>query len=91
MKNDKKKPTPKPKNQHVKINSKLIENEEWLTTEQVIEHLNISRSTLSRMRKKKQILFVKIGSSPMYPKSLLNKMLQLRSLRNYNREDPNTI
>lgn len=90
MKKGKKQSKPTPVHQHVKIDAKLIKDEEWLTTEQVLEYLNISRSTLSRLRKKHQILSVKIGSSPMFPKSLMNKMLLLKGIRKINGKNPNT-
>jgi excisionase family DNA binding protein len=81
-----KKPKPTPVNKDVKIDAKLIKNEEWLTTEEMLKHLNISRSTLYRLRKKHQIIAVKIGSSPMFPKNLLNKILILKSISNLEEE-----
>ncbi|WP_026777776.1 helix-turn-helix domain-containing protein [Polaribacter sp. Hel_I_88] len=86
MKKKKKQPKPTSIYKDVKIDAKLIKNEEWLTTEEVLKHLNISRSTLFRLRKTHQIIDVKIGCSPMFPKSLLNKMLLLKSIRNFNKE-----
>lgn len=90
MKNEKKQPKPTPVNKHVKLDAELIKNEEWLTTQQVLIHLKISRSTLYRMRKNQQIIGVKIGSSPMFPKSLINKTFLLRGLNNFYGDDSNT-
>lgn len=86
MKKKNKQPKPTPENKDVKIDANLIENEVWLTTEEVLEHLNISRSTLYRLRKRHQIIAVKIGSSPMFPKRLLNKILLVKSISNFKEE-----
>jgi len=83
MKNEKKqKPTPKNQNNHVKIGNKLLKNEVWLTSEEAMVHLNISKSTLYRMRKKKNIPSFKLGGIPMYPKYLLNRIFLNKSLNN---------
>jgi hypothetical protein len=63
----------------------LLENEVWLTTEKVIEHLKVSRSTLYRLRKKHNIPNFKLGHSPMYPKHLLNKLFMRKALGNINK------
>ena len=55
-------------------NAKLLKNEEWLTTEEVMDHLNISRSTLYRLRKQQHLPSFKLGRIPMYPKHLLNQL-----------------
>lgn len=52
----------------------LLENEVWLTTEEAMVHLNVSRSTMYRLRKQHNIPSFKLGHSPMYPKHLLNKL-----------------
>jgi excisionase family DNA binding protein len=83
MKNEKKhKPTLQ--NNHVEFDLSLLKNEIWLTTEEVMAHLNVSRSTMYRLRKQHNIPSIKIGHSPMYPRQLLNKLLIRKALSNVN-------
>jgi excisionase family DNA binding protein len=81
MKNEKKDP-PLLQNNHVEFEAHLLENEVWLTTEEVMVHLNVSRSTMYRLRKKRNIPNFKLGHSPMYPKHLLNKLFMHKALGN---------
>ena len=67
MKNEKKN-LPVKEHTHLKFEAHLLENEIWLTTEEIMEHLNVSRSTIYRLRKKHNIPNFKLGHSPMYPK-----------------------
>lgn len=67
---------------HLEFNDQLVLKEEWLTTEEVMVHLNVSRSTMYRLRKKNDIPSTKIGHSPMYPRCLINQFLINRSLSN---------
>ena len=84
MKNEKKhKPTLQ--NNHVEFDLSLLKNEIWLTTEEAMILLNISRSTIYRLRKKQNIPNVKLGHSPLYPKHLLNKMFMNKALDNLNK------
>ncbi len=73
-------------NPHVEFDARLLENETWLTTEDVIEHLNVSRSTLYRLRKKHNIPSFKLGNIPMYPKHLLNKLFMHKALGNVSKK-----
>lgn len=83
MKKEKKyKPTLE--NTHLEFDAHLLENEIWLTTEEAMEHLNVSRSTMYRLRKQHNIPSTKIGHSPMYPRQLLNKLLIRKALSNVN-------
>jgi hypothetical protein len=77
-----KKHLPVPENKHLEFDHHLLENEVWLTTEEAMIHLNVSRSTMYRLRKKKLIPSFKLGHSPMYPKHLLNKLFMHRALQN---------
>ena len=84
MKNEKKhKPTLQ--NNHVEFDLSLLKNEVWLTTEEVMAYLNVSRSTMYRLRKKHNIPNFKLGHIPIYPKYLLNKMFMGKALRNVNK------
>ena len=67
---------------HFEFNDHLVQKEEWLTTEEAMVHLNVSRSTMYRLRKKQNIPSTKIGHSPMYPKCLLNTFLINRAIGN---------
>jgi len=81
MKTQKKK-LPTPQNTHLEFDAHLLENEVWLTTEEAMKHLNVSRSTIYRLRKQHSIPNFKLGHSPMYPKCLLNKLLMHRAISN---------
>ena len=68
-----KKNKPALQNTHLEFDPHLLENEVWLTTEQAMTHLNVSRSTMYRLRKQHNIPSFKLGHIPIYPKFLLNK------------------
>ena len=79
----KEKPTkPVVQNPHVDFDARLFENEVWLTIEKITAHLNISRSTLYRLRKKHNIPSFMLGGSPIFPKHLLNKMFLRKAMGN---------
>ncbi|MFD2528472.1 MULTISPECIES: helix-turn-helix domain-containing protein [Polaribacter] len=77
-----KKQQPAVQNKHLAYDAHLLENEVWLTTEQAMAHLNVSRSTMYRLRKQHNIPSFKLGHSPMYPKHLLNKLFINKALGN---------
>jgi excisionase family DNA binding protein len=77
-----KKNQPVQKKIHLEFDIRLLENEIWLTTEETMVHLSISRSTIYRLRKQKSIPNLKIGNSNIYPKHLLNKLFIQRAIRN---------
>lgn len=54
-------------------------DERYLTTEQVITHLHISRRTLQNYRDKGIILYTSVGGTLLYPESKINEVLE----RNY--------
>ncbi|PQB06815.1 hypothetical protein BST83_06345 [Polaribacter filamentus] len=54
-------------------------------------YLNVSRSTMYRLRKKQHIPSTKIGHSPMYPKCLLNTFLINRAIRNVKEDTANRL
>ncbi|NRR92833.1 helix-turn-helix domain-containing protein [Winogradskyella undariae] len=73
---------PVQQNFHIELEAHLLENEIWLTTEEAMAYLKISRSTIYRLRKQQSIPNFKLGHSPMYPKHLLTKILMQRVIRN---------
>ena len=83
----------KPVNQnpHLEFDAHLLENEEWLTTEQAMIHLNVSRSTMYRLRKQHNVPNFKLGRSPMYQKKLLNKLFIRKSLRNVKQKETSSL
>mgnify|MGYP003636549923 CR=1 FL=1 len=74
-------------NPQVEFDARLFENEVWLTTEEVMTHLNVSRSTMYRLRKKHNIPSCKLGKMPMYPKHLLNKLFIHKALGNVKKNE----
>lgn len=81
MKKEKNTP-PALQNVHLEYDAHLLESEKWLTTEEAMAHLNVSRSTLYRLRKQHNIPNFKLGHSPMYPKHLLNRLFIRKALGN---------
>lgn len=77
-----KKEKPTVQHRHLEFDAQLLQNEEWLTTEQAMAHLNVSRSTMYRLRKQHNIPNFKLGRIPMYPKHLLNKLFMHKALGN---------
>lgn len=69
-------------NANLKIGASQLKDEVWLTTEDAMELLKVSRSTLYRMRKNKEVPWDKRRRSPMYPKYSLNKVLITRAMHN---------
>ncbi len=50
--------------------------ERYLTTEQVITHLHISRRALQNYRDKRIIPYTSIGGTLLYPESKINEVLE---------------
>ena len=90
MKNEKKK-QPALQNTHLDFDAQLLKKEEWLTTEEVMKHLNVSRSTLYRLRKKHNIPNFKLGRIPIYPRHLLNKVFMHKALSNISKSESNNL
>ncbi len=72
------------KNMHFEFDAQLLANEVWLTTEEVMAYLKISKSTLYRLRKQHNIPNFKLGNMPIFPKHLLNKLFLIKALQNIN-------
>lgn len=87
----KKEKPPTLQNTHLEFDAQLLENEVWLTTEQAMAHLNVSRSTMYRLRKQHNIPSFKLGHSPMYPKHLLNKLFMRKALGNVNKSEVSNL
>jgi len=64
------------------IDGNIAKDEEWMTTEDVMQHLNLSRSSVYRLRVNKMIPAYKLGGTIVYPKSLINKMLLNNAIKN---------
>jgi predicted DNA-binding transcriptional regulator AlpA len=62
----------------------MASNEEWYTTEDVMKHLKISRSSVYRLRVKNLLPAYKLGHTVVYPKSLINKILSHKAMQNLN-------
>ncbi len=77
MKKTKKNKSNQPVSEHkeIEFDSNMLKNEDWLTTEGLMDYLKISRSKIYELRKKRMIPSLKIGNAPMFPKMLLNKIL----------------
>jgi len=71
-------------NDHLIIDPVLASNEEWYTTEDVMKHLNISRSSVYRLRVKNELPAYKLGHMIVFPKSLINKILLYKAVQNLN-------
>ena len=66
------------------IDGNIAKDEEWMTTEDVMQHLNLSKSSVYRLRVNKKIPAYKLGGTIVYPKSLINKILLNSALNNMN-------
>ncbi|TVZ60174.1 helix-turn-helix protein [Flavobacteriaceae bacterium MAR_2010_105] len=66
------------------IDPSLATMEEWFTTEDVMKHLNMSRSSVYRRRRSGDIPAFKLGNIFLYPKRLINGILMEKSMLNYN-------
>ena len=64
------------------IDGNMAKDEQWLTTEDVMQHLNISKSSVYRLRVNKKLPAFKLGGTIVYPKSLINKMLLTHAIKN---------
>ena len=62
-----------------------MNNEIWLTKEDVISYFKISKSTLMRWSKKGTIPSCKVGNMRMYPKKLINRFLIKTTFNNFNK------
>ncbi|WP_435138296.1 helix-turn-helix domain-containing protein [Formosa sp. A9] len=68
-------PTPHLNNTDLHFDTHMILNEDWYTNEDLMAHLNISKSTLYRLRAKNNIPAFKLGRTVIYPKNYINKFL----------------
>jgi len=67
-------------------NPEVLRNEEWLTTDEVVKYLNLSRSTIYRLRKKRVLPSFVLGRIPIYPKGLLNKIMLQRAINSLKKD-----
>lgn len=66
------------------IDAQMTQNEEWLTTADIMRHFKLSRSSLYRLRNKNQIPAFKLGGTMMFPKNFINKLMLLKSVNQTN-------
>jgi len=71
-------------NDQLFIDPAMASNEQWYTTEDVMKHFNISRSSVYRLRIKNELPAYKLGHMIVYPKSLINKILLYKAIQNLN-------
>lgn len=62
-----------------------MNNEIWLTKEDVISKFKISKSTLKRWIKDDIIPSCVVGNMRLYPKKLINRILIKTTLNNFNK------
>ncbi len=62
-----------------------MNNEIWLTMEDVLGYFKISESTLKRWIKNDVIPSSKIGKMRFYPKKLINRILIKKTLNSFNK------
>lgn len=58
-----------------------MNNEIWITIEQVMDCFKISKSTVYRLSKNHALPSCKMGNIRVYPKNLINRIFILQSLR----------
>ncbi|WP_053976673.1 helix-turn-helix domain-containing protein [Mangrovimonas xylaniphaga] len=71
---------PLPQQHPFAINHLMVKDEDWLVTEEAMAFLNVSRSTLYRLRSNGILPAFKLGRVVVYPKSLLNKCMLMGAI-----------
>ena len=66
------------------IDAAMAKDEVWLTTEDVMKHLNMSRSSVYRLRVSNKLPAYRLGRTIMYPKSFINTFLLSNAVNNLN-------
>ncbi|TYA55291.1 helix-turn-helix domain-containing protein [Formosa maritima] len=72
---------PNPDPNLIKMNNSLIKTEEWYNIQDMMDYLKVSRSTLNRLVRTKQLPSLKLGGTLMFPKNLINSIMQNQSLK----------
>ena len=65
------------------LNPGMISNEEWYTTHDVMKLFNISRSSVYRLRVRKQLPAFKLGGTIVFPKTLINQLLLVKATQDF--------
>ena len=65
-------------------NHSPFQDEHWMTTTEAMAHFLVSSRTLQRWCKQKQILACYIGGTKYYPKKLIENMMFLKAMGQYN-------
>ncbi|WP_431135109.1 helix-turn-helix domain-containing protein [Psychroserpens mesophilus] len=63
------------------LDKSIIKDEEWLSIKDIMRYLNISRSTVNRLVQGNKIPSIKLGGTLVFPKHLINNILQNQSLK----------
>ena len=65
------------------VDAQMLQQEQWLTTADVMSLFNVSRTTIYRLKAAHKLPAFKLGGTVVYPKSLINKILLLRSCNQF--------
>jgi excisionase family DNA binding protein len=76
--------TPINESNTLRIDAAMAKDEVWLTTEDVMKHLNMSRSSVYRLRVSNKLPAYRLGRTIMYPKSFINTFLLSNAVNNLN-------
>ena len=60
------------------VDASLWKKEIWVNTAEVMKLLNLSRSSVHRLRIKGELPSSKLGGTVMYPKSFISRLLFVR-------------
>jgi len=63
------------------LNLTTFKNEQWMTSEEAQQFLKVSRTTLYRWCKNKQLPFTKLGGVLYFPKVFIEQLME-RKLQN---------
>ena len=84
MKKSAPKPVPEEQSQgSLLVDAQMLQEEEWLTTADVMSLFKISRTTIYRLKAANKLPAYKLGGTLVFPKSLINKILLLQSFGRY--------
>lgn len=64
------------------LNSKPFQGEHWMTSNEAQQFFKVSRSTLYRWSKAKQLPYTKIGGVLFYPKTFIEQLMGIKLQNN---------
>lgn len=71
------------------LDKALSKDEEWLSLKDETRHLKISRSTVNRLVQANKIPSLKLGGTLVFPKHLINNILQNQALQGFDINNQN--